>query len=230
VEVVEARIKETACGDVAAGFMLHNSGERVQLGAVERVHAALAKQEVERVVYGCDGDVECAVHDSNGEETKGFNVGDLHVVTQEHKGSSGGPTHCASTHVGALHVVSQEHDVEGSLVKGRGRGACPKLENEGRNGVDGDHVQFGSRGMEVEHLGPVGRKSLRQWKRRARSPKAGHDTKGTPKKVLGKQKGVTRLVGEGEFPKKCKNAQECVVAYASETDLAGPAVQPCQPK
>jgi hypothetical protein len=50
------------------------------------------------------------------------------------------------------------------------------------------------------------------------------------KKALGKRQGAARLAGEGELTKKKKNAQECMVVHAVETDLAGITVQSCQSK
>jgi hypothetical protein len=57
--------------------------------------------------------------------------------------------------------------------------------------------------------------------------------------VLGKRQDATRLVGEGGLAKKKKNAglakkkknaAKCVVVQATETGLAGSAMQPCQSK
>jgi hypothetical protein len=121
---------------------------------------------------------------------------------------------------------------EGANGSGEGRGAAVEHLNaaSGHSSARASLVQAGSGVMEVEQQGPVGRKSLRQWKRKARVSKVVPGQHCKPLKVLGKRQDATRLVGEGGLVKKKKNAEECVVVQATKTGLAGSAMQPCPPK
>jgi hypothetical protein len=122
------------------------------------------------------------------------------------------------------YVVFHAHDVAERSAVGHGSGVCYVKANEGQCGENAAHVQVGVGEMEVEQSGPVGRKSLRQWKRRARVSQVVHGNNCKSKKALGKRQGAARLAGEGELTKKKRNAQECVVVHAAETDLVGTVV------
>jgi hypothetical protein len=125
-----------------------------------------------------------------------------------------------------VHAVAKEL-VVGELAVGRGSEVIYWQENGSQCGEEAALVQANGGEMEVETSGLVGRKSLRQWKRRARVPQVVNGTNCKSIKASGKRKGATRLAGEGELTKKKKNVQECVVVHAAETNMVGTAVQPC---
>jgi hypothetical protein len=201
VGVVATGNMEVGSGDASGGLMQCPGGEHVKTGVVGRGHIAMDVQEV-----------ESDMHASKGEENMGLNMDTSHVASHVHD------------------AAGRVHDVAGGVALGRGLSACSMHVHEGSVGESGDHGQYGYGGMEVEQMSPVGRKSLRQWNKRARSPKAGLGKNSTTTKALGKRQGATRLVGKGELPKKRKSAQECMVVYATKIDLAGPVVQSYQPK
>jgi hypothetical protein len=136
---------------VAAGNnndAINGSGSLV---GVHMVAVETEKQEVERMKAGggdvlfqdvqCvhavmgENEVECALSAGNVKENSGLGVE-------------------------TPHVVSHAHDVARGLVVGCGTGACYVKENEGHCGENAANVQGGMGEMEVEQLGPVGKKSL----------------------------------------------------------------------